>query len=108
MGMLYPSEIPDSTNWVLNNAEDILKSVLKAGGWAKVFPKKIPPWLHKIRNYFNVEPKCLRLVDSSVTAHWMQEIRSHGQMDKFPITPGRIATRFSLSDDVYFDEDDLT
>jgi hypothetical protein len=105
MGLLYKSEIPDSTAWVGQNAQDILDSVKNAGGWAKVFPKKVPDWLHKLRNYFNVEPKCLRLVDKNLTAHWMQEIRSHGQMDKFPITPGRIATRFSLSDDVYFDEE---
>ncbi len=105
MGLLYASEIPDSTNWVLNNAADILKSVQDAGGWATIFPKKVPQWLHKLRNYFNVEPKTLRLVDKNLSGHWMQQIRSYGQMNRLPITPGRIATRFSLSDDVYFDEE---
>src|SRR5687768_6969856 len=105
MGLLYKSELTDSREWVMQNAQDILDSVGKAGGWSKVFPKKVPPWLHKLRNYFNVEPKCLRLVDKNVTSHWMREIESHGQMDSLPITPNRIAARFALSGDVYFDEE---
>src|SRR5256885_16265479 len=78
MGLLYLSELQDSREWVNQNAEDILKSVQKIdGGWGTIFPKGVPMWLHKVRNYFNVEPKTLRLVDRSVTAHWMQEARSH-------------------------------
>lgn len=98
MGLLYKSELQDSTDWVLQNAQDILDSVIEAGGWAKVFPKRIPGWLHKLRNYFNVEPVSLRLVDKSVTDHWMQEICSHGQI-------GGLITQFALTGDVYFDEE---
>ena len=98
MGLLYKSELQDSTDWVLQNAQDILDSVKKAGGWAKVFPKGVPPWLHKLRNYFNVEPKCLTLVDKTVTDHWMQDIRSHGELC------GPVGSR-TLSGDVYFDEE---
>jgi hypothetical protein len=98
MGLLYPSELKDSSEWVLSNAQDILDSVKNAGGWKKVFPSGIPTWLHKLRNYFNVEPKCLRLVDKSVTVHWMRDIRSHGKMDGF------IGKR-ALTGHVYFDEE---
>lgn len=98
MGLLYASELTDSSEWVLQNAQDILDSVKKAGGWAKIFPKGVPNWLHKLRNYFNVEPKCLRLVDKSVTDHWMQDIGSHGKIDG-------LITQFALSGDVYFDEE---
>jgi hypothetical protein len=98
MGLLYASELRDSTDWVLQNAQDILDSVKKAGGWAKVFPKGVPMWLHKLRNYFNVEPKSLRLVDKSVTGHWMQDVRAHGQIDG-------LITQFALTGDVYFDEE---
>jgi hypothetical protein len=45
------------------------------------------------------------LVDKNLSEHWMHDIESHGQLDKFPITPGRIAARFALSGDVYFDEE---
>jgi hypothetical protein len=101
MGLLYASELTDSREWVDQNAQDILKSVIEAGGWAKVFPKGVPTWLHKLRNYFNVEPKCLRLVDKQPTDHAMHEIRSHGQIDG-------IITQFALTGDVYFDEETET
>ena len=98
MGLLYASELQDSSEWVDQNAQDILDSVKNAGGWAKVFPKGVPNWLHKIRNYFNLEPKTLRLVDKQPTDHAMREIRSHGQI-------GGLITQFALTGDVYFDED---
>jgi hypothetical protein len=98
MGLLYASELQDSSEWVDQNAQDILQSVKNAGGWKKVFPKGVPHWLHKIRNYFNLEPKTLRLVDKQPTDHAMHEIRSYGQIDG-------IITRFALTGDVYFDED---
>ncbi len=98
MGLLYKSELQDSVDWVGQNAENILKSVRKAGGWAKVFPGCVPTWLHKLRNYFNVEPKTLRAVDKTVSAHWMQDICSYGQI-------GGVITQFALSGDVYFDEE---
>jgi len=98
MGLLYASELTDSSEWVLQNAQDILDSVKKAGGWAKIFPKGVPSWLHKLRNYFNTEPKSLRLVDKSVTDHWWHDIRSHGKMDSF-------VGKRALTGQVYFDEE---
>src|SRR5262245_60784064 len=95
---LYASELRDPSEWVLWNAQDILDSVKDAGGWKKVFPKGIPIWLHKLRNYFNVEPKTVRLVDKSVTDHWMRMIRGHGRLD------GIIGKR-ALSGHVYLDEE---
>ncbi len=98
MGRIYPSELPNSWEWVNQNAQDILQSVRDANGWAKIFPKKVPMWLHKLRNYFNIEPKSLRLVDKTPTDHAMHDIRSHGKMDSF------IGKR-ALTGQVYFDED---
>ena len=99
MGLLYLSELQDSREWVNQTAEDILRSVLQIdGGWAKIFPKGVPMWLHKVRNYFNIEPKTLRLVDKSITKHWMHDVRSHGKMDSF-------VGKRALTGDVYFDED---
>jgi hypothetical protein len=98
MGLLYASELTDPSEWVDQNAQDILDSVKKAGGWRKVFPKGVPNWLHKLRNYFNVEPKCLRLVDKQPTDHAMHQIRSYGQIDG-------LISQFALTGDVYFDEE---
>jgi len=98
MGLLYASELQDPAEWVDQNAQDILDSVKKAGGWKKIFPKGVPMWLHKVRNYFNLEPKTLRLVEKVPTDHAMHEIRSYGQI-------GGLITQFALTGDVYFDED---
>lgn len=98
MGLLYKSELQDSVDWVGQNAEDILKSVKNADGWAKVFPKGVPGWLHKLRNYFNVEPVSLTLVGKLVTDHWMQDVRSHGKLNSF-------VGKRALTGDVYFDEE---
>jgi len=98
MGLLYASELKDPNDWIGQNAQTILYSVKKAGGWKKLFPT-LPMWLHKIRNYFNVEPATLRLVDKSVTQHWMTEIRKYGQLNAFIKGPR------TLSGHVYFDEE---
>lgn len=99
MERLYISELREPAEWVDKDAEFILKSVQKIeGGWAKIFPDGPPRWLHKIRNYFNVEPKTLRLVDKNPTAHAMREVGSHGHLT------GLKGSR-TLSGHVYFDED---
>src|SRR5262245_42125507 len=64
----------------------------------KGLSKGVPMWLHKVRNYFNLEPKTLRLVDKQPTAHAMHEVRSYGKMDSF-------VGKRALTGDVYFDED---
>ena len=99
MGLLDASELRDPNKWAGRNAEDIVKSVCKAGGWPHLFPLGVPMWLHKIRNYFNVEPATLRLVDQGTTAHWMSEIRKNGQLKALIKGPR------TLSGHVYFDEE---
>lgn len=83
MGLLYASELRDPSEWVLQNAQCILDSVKQAGGWMTLFPLGPPMWLHKIRNYFNVEPTTLRLLDKGETDRWMALIRTHGKLNAF-------------------------
>lgn len=98
MSTLSTVDLQESGKWVGLNAEQILYSVLHAGGWAKVFPKGVPSWLHKLRNFFNVEPRTLKLVNKSLTDHWMQDINSHGALTG-------ITGYFALTGDVYQDEE---
>ncbi len=97
-GLLYASELRDPSEWVNQNAQCILDSVRQADGWKQVFQgRKFPMWLHKLRNYFNVEPETLRLLDQGTTGRWMSEIREHGQLG------GWISSK-TLSGHVYADE----
>ena len=97
-GFLYASELRDPSEWVNKNAQFILDSVKQAEGWNKVFQDPFPMWLHKLRNYFNVEPSTLRLLDKGNTAHWMTLIKKYGQLG------GHTSGPRTLSGHVYMDE----
>jgi hypothetical protein len=69
--MLTLSQLQHYDNWVDQTADDVLRSAIAAGGWAKVFPKQIDPkrpprsvafphWASRIRNYFNITPGKLK------------------------------------------------
>jgi hypothetical protein len=97
-GLLYPGELRDASEWVGQNAQCILDSVRRADGWSKVFPDKFPMWVHKLRNFFNVEPTTLRLLDKGITSYWMAKIREHGHLGGYTSGPR------TLSGHVYVDE----
>lgn len=61
-------------NWVGRSPEEILREVKNHGGWKIVFPGRLPVWAHKIRNYFNIEPRSLMLLDESSGRPHLQEI----------------------------------
>jgi len=97
--LLYPGELRDAHEWVGQNAQCILDSVRRADGWKNVFkdPFPFPMWLHKLRNYFNVEPTTLRLLDKATTSIRMGEISQYGKLC------GLQGSR-TLSGHVYVDE----
>lgn len=98
-GLLYPGELRDPSEWVNQTAQCILDSVRRAEGWGKVFgkEKEFPMWLHKLRNYFNVEPTTLRLLDKGISNYWMAKIREHNQLNDF-------TGKRTLSGHVYADD----
>lgn len=97
-GLLYASELRDPSEWVDQNAQFILDSVKQAGGWKQVIQGPFPMWLHKLRNYFNVEPATLMLLDKGNTSHWMSVIKKYGQLG------GHTSGPRTLSGHVYMDE----
>jgi hypothetical protein len=61
-------------NWIGLSADALLRSVKDAGGWGNVFPKGVPRWANRLRNYFNVTPEKLRRLDSGATAAHMKRV----------------------------------
>ena len=61
--MLSKEDLTHYRNWVGKSPVEVLRSVVKAGGWHEVFPKHktFPDWAHSVRNYFNQTPPSLRL-----------------------------------------------
>jgi hypothetical protein len=83
--------------WLKTSPSEVLKAVRNVhGGWATVFPDQLPLWAHRVRNFFNREPKSLlRLGEVQSKAHI-------GRIEtKYP--PDKIAEKYALSDDVYRD-----
>lgn len=83
-------------NWVGKSPEEIINAVKKVDGWAKVFPNSLPLWAHRVRNFFNREPKSLLRLDDAQSNSLIKRIEA-----KRP--PKKIAEKYALSDDVYRD-----
>lgn len=45
--------------WLKHTPAEILFQAKAFGGWARIFPGRVPPWASKVRNYFNVLPTAL-------------------------------------------------
>jgi hypothetical protein len=61
--MLDLSKLKDYNNWIGQTARDVHLSVIAAGGWQIVFPGTLPRWASRIRQYFNLVPMTLTLLD---------------------------------------------
>lgn len=89
-------QLKNYNNWVGRSPKEVLDSVRQVGGWAKVFPDKLPVWAHRVRNFFNREPKSLlRLSGSQAEVHLKRIVTERA--------PSAIAEKYALTDDVYRD-----
>lgn len=95
----------DYNNWIGRSPEDIRRAVRGfKNGWEDVFPtsKRFPTWASRVRTYFNITPKQLTQIGGKERGR----IKSRHRM-----TPGALFDKgvfmgtFSLSGDVYLDED---
>ncbi|WP_425616331.1 hypothetical protein NA78x_006278 [Anatilimnocola sp. NA78] len=59
MANLNIDEMRDYKCWLKHSPAEILFQAKAFGGWAKIFPGRVPPWASKVRNYFNVLPTSL-------------------------------------------------
>ena len=68
------------------------------GGWKRVFPKsmKFPIWASRIRNYFNVSPDKLKLLDEGLAKALVKRANNYDFFDS-PVAS------MALSGDVYVD-----
>jgi hypothetical protein len=98
--MMNERQLRDYSNWVGNSAKDIRDAVIKVGGWANVFssaafPRGLPLWAHRIRNYFNREPASLMRLDAKSTERLIERVDEG--LGWHP------AEMWALTDDVYKD-----
>lgn len=100
--MLRIDELRSYDNWVGKNAQIILDSVYRHGGWDNVFPNNgdpFPLWLSRVRNFFNYYPNKLKILD-------LNEGKQRSKMaNHYHDYPGVAADVFSLGSLPYANAD---
>lgn len=94
--------------WLEKSPAQVIDAVKNIkGGWAAVFPDRLPIWAHRVRNYFNREPRFLMRLSESWSRNWLTYVY------KKPVersNEGRIAKfkrENALTDYVYRDEENI-
>lgn len=95
--------LQDYSNWVGKTPKEIISAVKGAGGWKNVFPDSLPVWAHRVRNFFNVEPKSLWRFDEDTSKNFIGRVQEGLNALKTSSLKSDIAETFALSGDVYKD-----
>jgi hypothetical protein len=70
--MLDPKALRDYGNWVGKTAWEVYGSVIAVGGWQHVFPGALPRWASRVRQYFNLTPMTLKLLDHEKSSRYLE------------------------------------
>jgi len=68
--------LTDYGNWIGETASDVHGSVMRVGGWQQVFPGAMPRWASRIRQYFNLTPMTLRLLDREESSGYLERAQT--------------------------------
>lgn len=74
--MLDLKALRDYGNWIGQTAWDVHGSVMQVGGWQQVFPGALPRWASRIRQYFNLTPMTLRLLDHEESSQYLESAQT--------------------------------
>lgn len=70
MGLMNLEELRDYSNWIGQTPYDVWSAVKAVGGWNNVFPGRLPRWASRVRQYFNLIPTHLKLLDAEKS--WLE------------------------------------
>ena len=93
----------DYSFWLKHTPQEILNFAEMLGGWDNVFPKhlgKFPGWASRVRNYFNLYPRKLKLLKSGGQA----EHRLAASLRRQGIKITSFGAAVVFDDQVYLDE----
>jgi hypothetical protein len=74
--MLDPKALSDYGNWIGETAWEVYGSVIRVGGWQHVFPGALPRWASRIRQYFNLTPMTLKLLDHEESSRYLEKAQT--------------------------------
>ncbi len=81
---------------------DAVKSI--KSGWAAVFPDRLPIWAHRVRNYFNREPRFLMRLSESWSQSQLAFVYKRPRNRSNESTMQKFKRVMALTDYVYRDE----
>lgn len=61
--MLDREKLKHYENWIGETPLAVWAMVVAVGGWQNVFPGPLPIWASRVRQFFNVNPMSLTLLD---------------------------------------------
>lgn len=71
--MLDRKKLEKYENWIGETPWDVYMAVKTVGGWQNVFLGPLPIWASRIRQYFNVNPMSLTLLDGFESKKYYEE-----------------------------------
>jgi hypothetical protein len=74
--MLDLKALTDYGNWIGETAWEVHWSVMRVGGWQQVFPGALPRWASRIRQYFNLTPMTLELLDHEESSRYLERVQT--------------------------------
>jgi hypothetical protein len=112
-------ELRQYGKWLQHSPQQVIQSVIGAGGWRSIFHGSVPTWANKVRNYFNETPKSLRRFGDQLSAKWLKKAQKYLQREEtyrlelsvaFTVFDALVKAKDlsvlmkTLSGDVYIDE----
>jgi len=73
MDLMDLKALRDYGNWIGQTAWVVYCSVIAVGGWKRVFPDALPRWASKVRQYFNLAPTTLKLLDHEKSSYYLEQ-----------------------------------
>ena len=71
--MLDLNALRDYGKWIVQTAWDVYHSVIRVGGWDRVFPGPLPRWASRVCQYFNLTPMTLKLYDDDDSREYLEQ-----------------------------------
>ena len=71
--MLDLNALGDYGKWIGQTAWDVYYSVIRVGGWDRVFPGPLPRWASRVCQYFNLTPMTLKLYDDDDSREYLEK-----------------------------------
>jgi hypothetical protein len=91
--------------WLKRSPAQVIDAVKNIkGGWAAVFPDRLPVWAHRVRNFFNREPRFLMRLSDSWSQSWLVLVYKKPRDRSNESTVQKFKRIMALTDYVYRDE----